>query len=775
MEPENNEQMSKLGASDMCHLHVANSELRLLCAKDGRLLVAWPFTCLRRYMSTRGKFTVEAGRRAPTGEGKFTFLTPQHDEIYKLLDHVIKSRAGQTSTTKSHQPPEQTKSVPTDERRDVPQNGYDNAVATSPRKDEQMMAGSSDSMNNAYASPYGHLPPRDTGKKASPILIRRTPQAVPDSRLIADSDVSEEYNTLSHPVQGFEKKGSKGVVETEYCILDQCLSPPTEGQDMYNTTQHHGKFQKPAASQYSVTEDVYNVLGETLPHMVHNESRGNEENAYNTLDMTKNQTSSTSSQLEQTYNTLDHAAPARPPRKPIQPLPRTRPPAAKSSPKSPARKLSSDLASNLQSSPADINDNTYNTLGVNSRAPPSLVRRVPDEADDNTYNTLETSNQRQPPPIPVRKTPDQLLKKHLKSQQSFDENSDMYNTLDHTKVRHQSPVTARKTHFQTFSGEGSEVYNTLDADKRVAANPIPPSRVTKQSSQSADDDGMYSTLDSSRGGAVKSPIHNEKLDNVQSRNDQMDDMYNTLDSTRTGASVPPPVPTQRTSVSSIAGSPLRSPIKKVADAPTLRKNFASSLQSFHCSLDDDNALQPGVPQKSSSLDDLDSYASIDYTMVCQPKGTQGQYPIPAQRAANIKGVPFKGRKSSAPDIISLAKTNNTGKNSKKGGKSGLVLNLKASLEAGGLDFSKPRRKPKNKLSREDSSGDLPTHSEVEEHGVTPTEEVFSPGTPPIKPGRSSSSPADPNKEDVVYDELNQPELRPKSLQITKPKRSPKKS
>ena len=773
MEPENNEQMTKLGASDMCHLHVANSELRLLCAKDGRLLVAWPFTCLRRYMSTRGKFTVEAGRRAPTGEGKFTFLTPQHDEIYKLLDNVIKSRAGQTSTTKSHQPPEHTKSVPTDERKDIPRNSYDHPVATSPRKDEQMLPGSSNSMKNAYAAPYAHLPSRDAVKTASPILIRRTPQAVPDSRLIADSDVSKEYNTLNHCVQGFEEKGSKGIVEAEYCILDQCLSPPIEGQDMYNTTHHHGKFQTPAASQYSVTEDAYNVLGETLPYMEHNESQGNEENAYNTLDVTKNQTTSTSSQLEQTYNTLDHTAPARPPHKPIQPPPRTRPPAAKTSPKPLARKLSSDLASNLPSSPANVNDDMYNTLGINNRAPPSRVRRVADKDDGNTYNTLETSNLRQPPPIPARKTPDPLLKKHLKSQQTFDENNDMYNTLDHTKVGHQSPVTTRKMHFQTFSGEDSEVYNTLDADRRVGAYPIPPSRVTKQSSQSADDDGMYNTLDSARGGAVKSEIHNEKLDIVQSRNGQVDDVYNTLDSTRTGASVPSPIPTQRTSVSSNTGSPLHSPIKKVVDSPTLRKNFALSLQSFHCSLDDDDALQPGVPQKSSSLDDLDSYASIDYTMVSQPKRTQGQYPTPAQRAVNIKGVPFKGRKSSAPDIISIAKTNTTGKNAKKGGKSGLVLNLKASLEAGGLDFSKPKRKPKNKLSREDS-GDLPTHTEVEEHGVTPTEEVFSPGTPPIKPGRSSSSPADPNKDDV-YDELNKPELRPKSLQITKPKRSPKKS
>ncbi|KAL9989645.1 hypothetical protein ACROYT_G004212 [Oculina patagonica] len=112
VEPEITDQMARLGATDTCHLHVANSELRLLCAKDGRLLVAWPFTCLRRYMSTRGKFTVEAGRRAPTGQGKFTFLTPQHDEIYKLLDNVVKSRASHKPSLSSHESLRKTQSVP---------------------------------------------------------------------------------------------------------------------------------------------------------------------------------------------------------------------------------------------------------------------------------------------------------------------------------------------------------------------------------------------------------------------------------------------------------------------------------------------------------------------------------------------------------------------------------------------------------------------------------------------------------------------------------------
>ena len=137
MEPEGNEQLTKVGASESCHLHIANNELRLLCAKDGRLLVAWPLTCLRRYMSSRGKFIVEAGRRAPTGEGKFTFLSPQHDEIYKVLDSVVKSRANKVdSLSSTHASPRKTKD------KDVPHNGYERLMVTS-ASNQPMSSGSS--------------------------------------------------------------------------------------------------------------------------------------------------------------------------------------------------------------------------------------------------------------------------------------------------------------------------------------------------------------------------------------------------------------------------------------------------------------------------------------------------------------------------------------------------------------------------------------------------------------------------------------------------------
>lgn len=779
--------MTKLGASDVCHLHVANSELRLLCAKDGRLLVAWPFTCLRRYMSTRGKFTVEAGRRAPTGEGKFTFLTPQHDEIYKLLDNVVKSRAGhKPGATSSHEPLKKTKSVPSDgtsANKDVPHgNGYDHLIAaSSPGTDHKVSPGSSNSMKNAYAAPYGHLPSRDAKKTGPPVMGTSLPQDVPGSRLSVECEEGEKYNTLNHPVQGSEEHlrqhPQKVVGDDDYCTLEQHPRPPTERKDTYDTLHHHGSSQPLTAShhQNQVTEDVYNVLGETLHPVVSSGIQPIEGDTYNTLDMksaSQSQIPMPAPPIEKTYNTLDHAAPARPPRKPIHPPGRTNPHGQvvlKPSPKPPTRKLSGDPVNKLQtfhSSSVHDGDDTYNTLETTARPPPPPVRKMPesksvDGGDDETYNVLETSKARHPPPSPVTKTFEQSKKLQKSQSITGDVDNDMYNTLDAAKVG-PSPLSVRKMKtFQTSSDEGDDVYNTLDATTRVGTSPSPASGLSNQSLKSVGGDEMYNKLEITRAEATSSPVSSNL-----SRNDGMDDMYNTLDKSRMVPSSSVPVHLQRSFLShgSNAGSPLSSPVKK--DSPTLlKRNSTSSLQSVRCPLDV-SASQPEIPQKSSSLDDLDSYASIDYATMSPPKVPHKQLPVPVQRSLNPKN-----RKSSAPDIISIAKTNN-GKDAKKGGKSGLVLNLKASLEAGGLDFTKPRRKPK-KLSRDDSE-ELATYAEVEEHGVTPTkEDVFAPGTPPMKNGRSSSSPADPSQGDV-YDELDQSAPRPKSLQITKARKSPKK-
>ena len=810
MEPEANELMIKVGATDSCHLHVANSELRLLCAKDGRLLVAWPLTCLRRYMSTRGMFTVEAGRRAPTGEGKFTFLTPQHDEIYKLLDSVIRSRASsKTSASPSHETLKKTKSVPSDNTsgvKDVSYNGYDQLIATSPGTDQQMSPGTSNSMKNAYAAPYGHLPSRDAMKTAPPLMGKAVPQVVaPGNRLSMESDEVEQFDTLNHPGHGSEEhlqqQSQKGVVGDEYCTLDQRLSPAKDTQDMYNTLHHHDTSQSLASSQHQnqASEGVYNVLGEILQPEMSTGIQSIEEDTYNTLSMkSSSQSHTTAPQVEETYNTLDHTTTVQPSRKPILLPSRTdspgRPRNVKTPPKPLTRKTSGELKKCHTSHSPSVQegDDMYNTLDTKTRPPPRPVRKLfdqqttlqksksvsLDEDEGDTYNTLETSKTLRPPPPPPppahgRKTSEQIQKLQKSQSIPVDEN-DMYNTLDMTKVGH-SPVPVRRLQaFKTSIDEGDEMYNTLDAATRVGTRPTLTPRLSDQSLKSVDSNEMYNTLDATRAGTTSNPMRierkNNELASALSRNDDTDDnLYNTLDKSRVGFSTSVPViPLHH---GSNPNSPQRSPVKK--DSPSLlKRNSSSSLQSVRCPLDVTESQLEG-PHRTSSLDDLDSYTSVDYSTLSPPKAGL-KPPVPAQRASNSKGSTPKARKGSAPDIISIATVANSGKDRKKGGKSGIVLNLKASLEAGGLDFSKPRRKPK-KLSRDDSE-DLPTHAEVEEHSVTltPTDDVFAPGTPPIRAGRSSSSPADPSQGEDIYDELEQSVPRPKSLQITKAKKSPKK-
>lgn len=49
-------------------------------------------------MSFRGKFIVEVGRRVFIGEGKFIFLFFQYDQIYKVLDNIVKFRVSKISS-----------------------------------------------------------------------------------------------------------------------------------------------------------------------------------------------------------------------------------------------------------------------------------------------------------------------------------------------------------------------------------------------------------------------------------------------------------------------------------------------------------------------------------------------------------------------------------------------------------------------------------------------------------------------------------------------------
>lgn len=220
-------------------------------------------------MSSRGKFTLEAGRRAPSGEGKFTFITTQHDEIYKLLDNVIKSRAG--STGNPPPPPRPTDlviPVPATQVDDCydhlmssPLKGITPAHTIHPNYDQNTISTlnqkSYTARSNDYASPYGHMRQRESVTSAREIDIVH----------------GEGYDTLSHQAVDCTSQNTK--VHT----------------DMLNPNKPKRIPPPPPVSTGKTTEDVYNTI---------DSGGGREEDSYNKLDCVS------SSPGNDTYDSLDY-------------------------------------------------------------------------------------------------------------------------------------------------------------------------------------------------------------------------------------------------------------------------------------------------------------------------------------------------------------------------------------------------------------------------------------------------------------------------------------
>lgn len=85
--------MVKIKAEFPCHLQFVPYEVRLVSAMDGTVLGIWPFKCIRRYKFDGNIFCIEAGRKAPTGQGLFEFISNECSEIYRVMDNIIRSKA----------------------------------------------------------------------------------------------------------------------------------------------------------------------------------------------------------------------------------------------------------------------------------------------------------------------------------------------------------------------------------------------------------------------------------------------------------------------------------------------------------------------------------------------------------------------------------------------------------------------------------------------------------------------------------------------------------
>ena len=105
--PERTETLLRIGAQDVCRLYIETTEIVLALTSTGALLARWPLQCLRRYSCDQGVFSFEAGRKAPLGEGKYSFRTDEDTLVFDTLEHMVKSRASTLPRNQLQRPSEQ--------------------------------------------------------------------------------------------------------------------------------------------------------------------------------------------------------------------------------------------------------------------------------------------------------------------------------------------------------------------------------------------------------------------------------------------------------------------------------------------------------------------------------------------------------------------------------------------------------------------------------------------------------------------------------------------
>ena len=653
VEVEPVEQLKKLGAKGTCYLHITDCELRLVSAADGHLLVAWPFKCLRRYMSSKGKFTIEAGRRAPTGEGVFTFYSAAHDDMYKLLDSVVKSKASKTQSVSSfhdeHKQPvmatspvARSMSPPSSDDRYVHLASRGTPLPSHPPHPNynhgMSLTKGTASREPRYASPYGHF--QGVTSSMGSTLGQASPVISPNEVLKArGSGADQNYDTLSDQHQvGHDEEDTYNVLNSGSSLPSSSVggTETVQTEDMYSVLDHDtlkGGTVPPQEGVWDPSDYVYNTLG----HQQNSPIKTNavsapykstyDETAYDSLSPVHSPSLS-----GETYNTLVH-----------------KPRLVKSweGSSQETEHISSDYRQSVH--PADR----------------SKMGLISGSVDDSTYNTLSHNT------LPSSQA------HHTKSNDA----TSTYNTLDHKKSH--SPLRKH------VSLSGDDSYDMLG--HVMSAGPPVPERCRLETESS----------DISRVGSVGST-----------------------------SSIQCPLSLPGTNLS--------------------RSSFSS------------NQSTPVSPSE------LDFYASLDYASISPPAGKSPSVPnhrMSQKFSSPTKPRPPPPRKASAPDILADTPNPEPRSPSKSNLKGGiLVSNLRASLEAGGLDLMKPKPKPRNlavQLSQEQSipgvDADYAVVNDQEVGGLSKTV-------------RSPSVPIEPCND--IYDEPDRPAApRPKSVPSGRGKKS----
>nr|XP_039250755.1 docking protein 1-like [Styela clava]XP_039255329.1 docking protein 1-like [Styela clava] len=101
-----NDVVNKLKLSGMYSLVVSAEDVELRDKGTKQVITRWPLQLLRKYGRDKQEFSLEAGRRCPTGPGMFYFITDHYNAIFQDVDNKVRNlaergRAHSTSSTKA--------------------------------------------------------------------------------------------------------------------------------------------------------------------------------------------------------------------------------------------------------------------------------------------------------------------------------------------------------------------------------------------------------------------------------------------------------------------------------------------------------------------------------------------------------------------------------------------------------------------------------------------------------------------------------------------------
>ena len=262
----------RLKARGECLLQMSQHGLKLALRSTGVILAEWPLKCLRRYSCDNGQFQFEAGRKAPLGEGIYGFLTNEEEDMFDVLDYLVKSTAGQLVTMPMalsqrmstgfpnhqaqydhliHQLPGEPHEAPRLPPPPVP-GGAEYSVLSLQGRSRNTSPGddrNSESSGHTHPAEVEYNSLRHTA--ASPTgrghVLAPAGHALPEAQPV-------EYNSLQRGPSPMPPNGVAGG-DTYDTLSHRPSASPDPSGDMYNTLQHvhpqrnpnHGQFASPAA------------------------------------------------------------------------------------------------------------------------------------------------------------------------------------------------------------------------------------------------------------------------------------------------------------------------------------------------------------------------------------------------------------------------------------------------------------------------------------------------------------------------------------------------